>query len=243
MTYNLSRFRLSDYDLTQFSGPKVGEPAPDFELTGLDGKPIKISSFRGRWLVIETASTSCMMYARNVARIGKLREKYEDVEWLLAYVREAHPGGNRPAHQDMTQKIALAKSLKGDFGEMRTVAVDTLNGDMHRAYGSLPNMVYVLNPEGEVVYRCDWLSVPELESVLGQRPDIVSNQHTLTDDLHYPPVGLTAKILWRSGFAAIWDFLRAVPHLTAAHRAADQHYLAKPEVDESLPKSHLDDSI
>ena len=45
MTYNLGRFRLSDYDLTQFPGPKVGEPAPDFELTGLDGNPVQKSFF------------------------------------------------------------------------------------------------------------------------------------------------------------------------------------------------------
>jgi peroxiredoxin len=231
MTYNLSRFRLSDYDLTDFSGPRLGESAPDFELTGLDGKKIKISSFRGHWLVIETASTSCMMYARNVTKIGKLRKEYEDVEWLVVYVREAHPGGSRPAHQDFAQKVVLAKTLQGDFGEMRKIAVDTISGDMHRAYGNLPNMVYVLNPDSEVVYRCDWLSVPELERVLAQRPDIETNQHTLTDDLHYPKVGLTVRILWRSGFAAIRDFLRAVPHLTAAHRAADRHYQAQAKAD------------
>jgi hypothetical protein len=227
MTYNHGRFRLSDYDLTQFPGPKAGEPAPDFGLTGLDGDPLHLSSFRGRWLVLETASVSCMMYARNVDKIGLLRKKYPDVEWLVVYVREAHPGRRRPAHRDMAQKLALAKSLKGDHGEMRTVVADTLAGDMHRAYGSLPNMVYVLNPDGQVVYRCDWLSVPELDRVLAKRPDMETNQHTLTDDLHYPSVWLTAKILWRSGIAAVWDFLRAAPQLLPTHRAADRHYLAQ----------------
>ena len=243
MTYNLGRFHLSDYDLTQFQGPKVGESAPDFELTGLDGDPLHISSFRGRWLVLETASTSCMMYARNVGKIGLLRQKYPDIEWLLVYVREAHPGRRRPAHQNMAQKLDLAGTLKEDFGEARTVAVDTLSGDMHRAYGSLPNMVYVLNPEGEVVYRCDWLSVPELDRVLGQRPGTETNQHTLTDELHYPSIGLTAKILWRSGLEAMWDFLRAAPHLLPAHRSADRYYQALKEVDEGVPNTQLDDSM
>jgi len=98
---------------------------------------------------------------------------------------------------------------------------------MHRAYGSLPNMVYVIDPEGKVIYRCDWLTVPELDRVLGQRPVLEPNQHTLTDDLHYPSVGLTAKILWRSGWAAIWDFLRAAPHLLPTHRASDQFYRSR----------------
>ena len=239
MAYNLSRFRLSDYDLTSFPGPGLGEPAPDFELTGLDGKPLQLSSFRGRWLVVETASVSCMMYARNVGKIGQLRQKYPDVDWLVVYVREAHPGRRRSAHGNMAQKTALAGTLKGDYGESRTVVIDTLSGDMHRAYGSLPNMVYLLNPDGEVAYRCDWLSVPELDKVLGNRPNIETNQHTLTDDLHYPSKWLTAKILWRSGIAAIWDFLRAVPHLLPAHRAADRHYSGQQQT-KHTPESQAD---
>ena len=239
MTYNLGRFRLSDYDLTRFPGPGLGDAAPDFELTGLDGSPVQLSSFRGRWLVVETASVSCMMYARNVGKIGLLRQKYPDVEWLVVYVREAHPGRRRPAHRDMAQKTALAGSLNKDYGESRTVAVDTLSGDMHRAYGSLPNMVYLLNPDGEVAYRCDWLSVPELDKVLGSRPNIETNQHTLTDDLHYPSKWLTAKILWRSGITAIWDFLRAAPNLLPAHRSADQHYSGQQQT-KHTPESQAD---
>lgn len=238
MTYNLGRFRLSDYDLTRFPGPKVGEPAPDFELTALDGSPVCLSSFRGRWLVLETASVSCMMYARNVDKISLLRKKYADVDWLVVYVREAHPGRCRPAHQNMAQKIALARSLNGDYGESRTVVVDTLCGDMHRAYGSLPNMVYLLKPDGEVAYRCDWLSVQELDRVLGQRPNIETNQHTLTKDLHYPSVWLTVKILWRSGITAIWDFLRAAPRLLPTHRSADKYYLAQQEMDNAPVAQH-----
>jgi hypothetical protein len=224
MTYNHGHFRLSDYDLTRFPGPRTGEQVPDFELTGLDGKPVRLSSFRGRWLVIETASVSCMIYAGNVTGMGRLKQKYPDVDWLVVYVREAHPGGRRPAHQDMSQKMAMARSLSKDYGESREVVVDTLAGDLHRALGSLPDMVYVINPDGKVVYRCDWLNTMELDGVLGHRQDPVSNQHTLTGDIHYPSIWLTAKILWRSGMAAVWDFIRAIPHLMPAHRDADRHY-------------------
>ncbi len=221
---------MSDYDLTRFPGPGPGERAPDFELTGLDGNPVYLSSFRGRWLVIETASVSCMMYARNVDSIGLLKQKYPDVDWLVVYVREAHPGGRRPAHTDLQQKIALATSLNEDYGESRTVAVDSLDGNLHRALGSLPNMVYVLDPDDQIIYRCDWLSAPELDRVLANRPATETNQHTLTDDLNYPSVWLTIRILLRSGIAALWDFLRAAPHLTPAHRNADSYYRQKKDI-------------
>lgn len=231
MTYNLSRFRLSDYDLTQFPGPVAGDTAPDFELIGEDGETVTLSSFRGRWLVIETASVSCMMYARNVTKMGLLQQKYPDIEWLLVYVREAHPGHRRTAHRSIEQKVSMAKSCRDDYGESRTIAIDDLSGLMHRTYGGLPNMVYVLNPEGKIVYRCDWATVPALERVLSSRPKCDTNEHTMTDDLHYPSVWLTARILWRSGIAAIWDFVREAPRLIPSHRAADKHYLAQLEKD------------
>ena len=39
-------------DLTGEGGPEVGEDAPDFTLTGLDGKEVTLSSLRGKTPVI-----------------------------------------------------------------------------------------------------------------------------------------------------------------------------------------------
>ena len=32
--------------------PRVGEPAPDFTLTDVDGKIVTLSELRGRWVVL-----------------------------------------------------------------------------------------------------------------------------------------------------------------------------------------------
>jgi len=96
MTYNHRRFRLSDYDLTVFPGPEAGDPAPEFELVGLDGKQLQLSSFRGRWLVLETASVSCMMYARNVSKMGLLKQKYPTSSgWSYMYAKRIPGAGGR----------------------------------------------------------------------------------------------------------------------------------------------------
>jgi len=117
MEYNYQRFKLSDYDLTQFPGPRAGDKMPDFTLYDQQGNAVRLSDFRGKWVVIETGSTSCMMYARHVSAANQLAEKYPDVEFLVVYVREAHPGRKLPAHRSLEQKLEMSKTLAPLYGE------------------------------------------------------------------------------------------------------------------------------
>jgi hypothetical protein len=51
--------------------------------------------------------------------------------------------------------------------DIRTrLVVDDLDGTMHRAYGMLPNMVYVLDRAGRVVYKAMWTDHDDLAHVL-----------------------------------------------------------------------------
>ena len=61
--YNNSRFRVVDYNFDMFIGPAAGEQFKDFTLTDLESREeVKLSDFSGKWLVIETASSTCSMY-------------------------------------------------------------------------------------------------------------------------------------------------------------------------------------
>lgn len=48
------------------------------------------------------------------------------------------------------------------------IIVDGLDGEIHRAYGTLPNMVYVVDQEGRIVYRSQWTLPQEIRDVLGE---------------------------------------------------------------------------
>ncbi len=56
----------------------------------------------------------------------------------------------------MEQKLGHAR----DFVEMwdieRPMYVDDLDGPVHRAYGTLPNMTWIINRSGHIVYKADW---------------------------------------------------------------------------------------
>ena len=46
------------------------------------------------------------------------------------------------------------------------MVVDDLDGTMHRAYGTLPNMVYILDRAGRVVYKAMWTDHDDVAAML-----------------------------------------------------------------------------
>lgn len=74
----------------------------------------------------------------------------------FVYTHEAHPGESFPHHTSIEQKIAHAETLRDQLGVERPILVDSLDGACHRAFGSMPNMTWILGRTGLVVYRSNW---------------------------------------------------------------------------------------
>lgn len=79
-----------------------------------------------------------------------------DVGSIFLYTHEAHPGENYPHHTSMAQKLSHAAALRDVLGVTRPILVDALDGACHRAYGSMPNMTWIVNRAGVPVYKADW---------------------------------------------------------------------------------------
>lgn len=218
MEYNYPRYKMSNYDLSQFPGPKAGEPLIDFTLRAMDGKEVKLSDYHGKWVVLETGSLTCPMFVKNVNPIKALRDKFPEVEFLVVYVREAHPGSRNGPHKDMEEKTRLAREMAAAYGETRDVLLDDLGGSMHQAYGSMPNMVYVVNPEGTVIYRCDWAFTNRIEKVLNERDKLDTEERVRI-------VGaapwITVPVTLKGGWDALWDLAIAMPRIFWAHLKVD----------------------
>ena len=177
-TYNYPRFKMSNYELGYFPGPKAGEQVDyDYTFTDLDGNEVRLEDYKGKWLVIESGSLTCPMYVKNVKRFGKLIDKYPDVEWLMVYVREAHPGEKAGQAKSIEEKIGYAKRNRDDYNEPRKIVVDSVDGKWHHDWGLLPNTVYVINPEGKVIYRADWSFAHNVDRVLQNRDKVDTNEH------------------------------------------------------------------
>ena len=97
-----------------------------------------------------------------------MAKKYADLgfKFIFVYTREAHPGENYPAHQTLEQKLDHARSLKKVLDVQRPILVDDVEGTGHELYGALPNMTYVIDRGGKVLFRSDRTDPPTIEKVL-----------------------------------------------------------------------------
>jgi hypothetical protein len=169
-----------------------------------------------------------------VPPLTKLHEKYhpKGFEIFIVYVREAHPGENFPHHISFEQKLAHAGKLRDLEKVQIPVLVDDLQGTTHKAYGLLPNMVYLIDREGVVVYKSDWTDGVELDGMcesLIRLDDMRARQvpiirQGVSERLHWIPMepALRERVYRRSGEKAIRDYLNAkghLPHATDAEKA------------------------
>lgn len=80
----------------------------------------------------------------------------DNIGSIFIYTHEAHPGEYYPHLTSMEQKFKHAAALRDKLGVTRSILLDSLDGACHRAYGSMPNMTWILNRAGIPVYKSDW---------------------------------------------------------------------------------------
>ncbi|TPV92845.1 MAG: redoxin domain-containing protein [Myxococcales bacterium FL481] len=130
---------------------KLGEPAPDFELQDLDGKPVKLSSLRGQTIVLEWYNPQCpfVEYAYNEGPLRELAKQHGGhdqggVVWLN--INSSAPG-KQGAGVELNRKFASQYKIA------HPILLDE-SGDVGRAYGAktTPHM-YIIDASGTLVYR------------------------------------------------------------------------------------------
>jgi hypothetical protein len=100
----------------------------------------------------------------------------------------------------MSQKFSNARDLRDIYGVSRPILVDALNGACHRAFGSLPNMTWIFNRQGLILYRSAWTDISSVEKAITELLDI--NQRRRNRELLSPFVveKLDYRIIDREGF-------------------------------------------
>jgi len=126
-----------------------GQPAPDFTLPDTAGKPVKLSDFRGRWVVLEWVNPECPYVRKHYdsANMPGLQKEFaaKNVAWLaINSTRNGHSEYYAPQRMEAWMKKAgaapAATLIDGDSKVGRLYAARTT-----------PQM-WVVDPKGVVAY-------------------------------------------------------------------------------------------
>lgn len=147
------------------------------------------------------------------------REFGDRIAFLTLYVREAHPGDRIRQAGTMEEKVALARRYAEADDVPWPVAVDGLDGSLHRALDAKPNAVYLADGDGTVVFRALWSNAEgPLRRAMGQ---VLVDRLPRREQTGNRPVpllrglGALRETLGAAGGDALGEFGRALPGAAA----------------------------
>jgi peroxiredoxin len=130
--------------------PPVGKPAPDFELKDWNGKDVKLSKFKKKFVVLEWYSDECPFVKKhyNSGNMQALQKEYtgKGVVWLTI----CSSGEDRPGYHKNDEQKKVMNEWKGDPSDFLVDA----DGKVGKMYGSknTPTM-YVIAKDGTLIYE------------------------------------------------------------------------------------------
>ncbi|MFI7436288.1 TlpA family protein disulfide reductase [Micromonospora haikouensis] len=158
--YRFDRFtvRLLVDDLTfGRDAPGAGDPVPAFDLPTLDGGRFRSGDLGPRPVLLVFGSRTCPVTESAGPVLRRLHDEYADrVRFVLVNTREAHPGDVFGQPRTAGEKRAHAEELRDRHGVPFEVAVDDVDGRLHRAMSPKPNSAYLIDPGGVVRHRTHW---------------------------------------------------------------------------------------
>jgi peroxiredoxin len=127
---------------------EVGKPAPDFTLKDLDGKEVRLSSFKGKTVVLEWFNPGCPFvkasHTKGSLKDTARRETKAGVVWLA--VNSGAPG-KQGAGVDANREGAKTFNLD------HPILLDD-QGAVGKIYGATNTPhIMVIDPKGTLVYR------------------------------------------------------------------------------------------
>lgn len=126
-----------------------GQPAPEFTVNDASGKPVKLSDFRGRHVVLEWTNPECPFVRKHYdsANMQGLQKHYgaKDVVWLAV-------NSTSRTHAEYTPGPEMAAWMGRHGAAPKAVLIDDTSA-AGRAYAArtTPHM-FVIDPAGKVVY-------------------------------------------------------------------------------------------
>ena len=201
--------------------PGPGDRVPEFDLPIVGGGRVRSSDLAetGPVLLIFGSST-CPVTDNAAPGLNELYRRFGNrVRFVMVNVREAHPGKALPQPRTLDTKMAHAERLRDLHGFEFEVAVDDVDGTLHRALGPKPNSAYVLGVDGTILFRAHWANDTQalaaaLDAIVaGESPRPSQSGGFVKATLRM--LRNLAPVLDRAGSGAWADMWRVAPPLAA----------------------------
>jgi peroxiredoxin len=131
------------------AAPAIGQPAPAFQATGADGRPVSLAEFRGKPVVLEWTNSGCP-YVQHAYKSGVMPELQrqaakDGVVWLTVFSSAPGKQGYMEGSGVGAWKAQMDASPAG-------VVLDPA-GKVGRTYEAktTPHM-FIVDPKGTLVY-------------------------------------------------------------------------------------------
>jgi len=128
---------------------KVGQAAPDFSAPDLQGKAVKLSDYRGKYVVLEWTNPDCPYVQRhyNSGNMPELQKELgaKDVVWLTVNSTNQSSGEFKTP-----QQMGKWMGEKGAAPKATLIDKDSKVGKLYDAR-TTPHM-YIIDPQGKLIY-------------------------------------------------------------------------------------------
>ena len=203
-----------------------GDVFPDFELITTEcARLVNEDVFGDKPVILVFGSMTCPMTASAAPSVQKLYDDFGDrVNFIMMYVREAHPGELFTQAETIEEKLENARALREFYNIQWTVAADKIDGDLHRALDPKPNSAFVMDKDGIILFRSLWAAdYGALRQALdaaanGRTPETTQSVKIIGPVIR--AMGHVQEILTRSGPQAARDLWQAGFPMALAGRIA-----------------------
>lgn len=137
-------FDVGALDMTARHSLKTGKPAPDFAAQTLDGKPLKLSDFKGRFLLLDFWATWCGPCVAETPHLKAAWESFRDNPRFAMVSLSLDPETNAPRKFAAKNATGWTQGFLGDWSK----------SDVPERFGveGIP-AIFLIGPDGKIVAR------------------------------------------------------------------------------------------
>jgi Iodothyronine deiodinase len=160
--------------------PGPGDRVPQFDLPIVGGGRFRSGDLAmTRPALLIFGSATCPVTDNAAPGLNELYSRFSDrVRFVMVNVREAHPGEEFPQPRTIEEKRRHAERLRDIHGFGFELAVDDVDGGLHRALSPKPNSAYIIATDGTILFRAQWANdIEALARALS--PSWRARRHTL----------------------------------------------------------------